>query len=609
MNHSISRQALLASFQQLKGQFDDSLQSARQREQQFELLRRQFLDNVDAVLKQARKRVPKTSPIHAQVVGFIETMRDTQVEWDAKVSGRDKGVEFRARYEDSLLVFVNGKVKSGKSSLGNYMAWGDTDPTPEHKRDVPSDLVPSYFSAERAEVRGGDVDREAELKREFRVGATEATSSIQGFSLPGLTWVDSPGMHSLNQENEALARSYVEHADLILYTMKSDAPGRASDMKEVHSLIGNGKEILLLLTGSDDIETDVDDNGELVHKVVMKDRPRRMAQCDYVRKALEEACGPEAVAAVNIVSISARHAQLHADDPNEFADSGMGELCAILDRIACEDAVRIKRQTPVSNLLTFVRACHAGLARYDAQLLELRTKLDEMRERSGKQLNVIVHQAHAELQVFIDARFEQLEAQRAQGGLDAQLGALQQALNAQFRDIAHKHLASMFESIMDGFASAIEQSYVSSGMVDLPDFAVEKATEKIPRIQSGTRTRNGLLGSLLGGGIGFLVGGPAGAALGASIGGGLGGATGDSASTRYDEIELTVGDNLQQIRLAALRSGQQLLDQQIRTSAAALWNALGKEVDELGRALSGELHRFEAGLRQLEKVIEKELAS
>ena len=88
---------------------------------------------------------------------------------------------------------------------------------------------PTYFSGQKTEVKGGDAAKEAETKKEFRVGATEATSSIQGFSLDGLTWIDSPGLHSINQENGDLAKDYVEHADLILYTMKSDSPGRRAD--------------------------------------------------------------------------------------------------------------------------------------------------------------------------------------------------------------------------------------------------------------------------------------------------------------------------------------------------------------------------------------------
>ena len=38
-----------------------------------------------------------------------------------------------------------------------------------------------------------------------------------------------------------LAREYLDHADLILYTMKSDAPGRASDLTEIRDLIHNDK--------------------------------------------------------------------------------------------------------------------------------------------------------------------------------------------------------------------------------------------------------------------------------------------------------------------------------------------------------------------------------
>ena len=68
--------------------------------------------------------------------------------------------------------------------------------------------------------------------------------------MPGLTWVDSPGLHSVNRANGDLAREYVEHADLILYTMSSQAPGRASDMGEIGELLADKKSLMVLLTGS-----------------------------------------------------------------------------------------------------------------------------------------------------------------------------------------------------------------------------------------------------------------------------------------------------------------------------------------------------------------------
>jgi polynucleotide 5'-kinase involved in rRNA processing len=64
---------------------------------------------------------------------FRNILEETNQNWQKKIATQDTGVHFRAGFNDSLLVFVYGKVKSGKSSLGNYMAWGHTDPT-EHKK-------------------------------------------------------------------------------------------------------------------------------------------------------------------------------------------------------------------------------------------------------------------------------------------------------------------------------------------------------------------------------------------------------------------------------------------------------------------------------------------
>ena len=68
-----------------------------------------------------------------------------------------------------------------------------------------------------------------------------------------------------------LARDYVEHADLILYTMKSDAPGRETDLAEIRELFHKDKKTVLLLTGSDTTEEDEDENEQIIQVLVMKD--------------------------------------------------------------------------------------------------------------------------------------------------------------------------------------------------------------------------------------------------------------------------------------------------------------------------------------------------
>ncbi|WP_312548707.1 dynamin family protein [Massilia sp.] len=606
MTNTVLRTVLLESFKDLQARFDNSLERAQDREREFDALRHRFAENMSARLHEARERLATSSPIREQVLGFIDVMDATKTEWDAKVAGRNKGVEFRAGFEDSLLVFINGKVKSGKSSLGNYMAWGNTDPDEEQKGLVPGTLVPKFFSHAQTSVEGGDAVDEAESRRELRVGATEATSSIQGFSLPGLTWVDSPGLHSLNPANGNLAREYVDHADLILYTMKSDAPGRESDIAEITQLFDKDKKVLLLLTGSDDVEEDFDEaSGALVQRIVMKDRERRARQCDYVRAALERTCSAADVKNVEIVSLSARYAQLYADDDSAFHDSGMRRLCSTLHAIAQSDGVRMKQRTPMTNLRNFLNNCGADLQPYRALIGGFKKPLQALKERSGKSLNGFVLQGQAELQDFIDDAFLQMESGRDQAdAVNKRLARFEKELNARYQEIATRQLGEIFEDIMTGFASAVRDTYSGSSMVQLPGFQLQTITEKIPMVQAGTRKRNSILGSIVGGIGGFFVGGPAGAAYGASLGGGLGGALGNSASTRYYDIDLTVGDNLQDIRLQAQRSSQQALDSQMRAAADQLWQSMEQEVDQLLAGLGQEIEQFDQGLQALLRAIQ-----
>ena len=259
MSEVMLREDLLASFRTLKGQFATSLAEANELDRQFVILHQQFRTNMATHLGDAQKKLPKDNPLSSQLDAFLSAIADTDTAWNKKIIGRDKGIKFRKGFNDSLLVFIYGKVKSGKSSLGNYMAWGHTDPNLSVKAALSPDSHPSYFTHENTCASNGDSQDEALNRKEFRVGATEATSSIQGFRLPGLTWVDSPGLHSVNEENGRLAKDYVEHADLILYTMRSDAPGRASDLHEIRSLNTQDKEMLILVTGIDINDEDCDD--------------------------------------------------------------------------------------------------------------------------------------------------------------------------------------------------------------------------------------------------------------------------------------------------------------------------------------------------------------
>lgn len=605
---SIPREALLASFSTLATQFTSSLKDAQALEQAFDTSRAKLVHAISSHLQDSQNKLPKANPLQAPLNNFVATMAQTSHEWDEKVAGRQKGVEFRQGFEDSLLVFVSGKVKSGKSSLGNYMAWGHTDPTDDVKRQTPPELHPQYRSHAKVDVKGGDRPKEAEKKREFRVGATEATSSIQSFSLPGLTWVDSPGLHSLKEENGNLAREYLDHADLILYTMKSDAPGRASDLAEIRDLIRKDKRTLLLLTGSDDIEEDVDDSGDLIQSLVMKDAARRAKQQDYVRGELKELPGYDKL---EIVSISSRYAQEHAKDPVAFLGSGIGPFCATLQDICQSEGVRIKQRVPMRNLHQFLANCESDLAPYKELIADFRPVLRRLDESLEKQISEHSREGRHELKRFIDTFFVGVENSRDDADhINSQLKNFNIRLGEKFGEIANARLQAIADDLTKEFQSNVKSTYKHSLLNQIPDFKLDTITEQVEAgTRPGTKKRNSGIGAILGMALGAAIGSVipvVGTALGASVGGALGGgfgsATGDSTSTLYRDVQITVGDNLQDIRRKLLDTYCEALDVLLQKNSTSLWEEFDGSIKILLKRLSAEMKQFDS---ELQKILKK----
>ena len=602
---SITRELLLESFGSLAKDFTSSLESAQALEQKFDTSRLKLVQSISSHLQAAHKSLPKANPLQVPLSNFVETITQTSREWDAKVAGRQKGVQFRQGFEDSLLVFVSGKVKSGKSSLGNYMAWGHTDPTDDTKRQTPPERYPRYQSHAKVDVAGGDSHKEAENKREFRVGATEATSSIQSFGLPGLTWVDSPGLHSLKEVNGNLAREYLDHADLILYTMKSDAPGRASDLAEIRDLVRKDKRTLLLLTGSDDIEEDVDDNGELIQHMVMKDQARRTKQQTYVREELKEIAD---IGRLEIISISSRYAQAHANDPAAFLDSGIGPFCATLQDICQSEGVKIKQRVPMKNLHNFLQDCEEDLQPYQGLMNSFKSTLRQLDEVLKKQIPVHSRAGQQGLKRFIDAFFDGLEKRRDnESHINSHLKNFNSQLGEKFQEIAGEQLQAIADILGKEFQTSVKSTYQHSLLTQIPDFKLETITEKVEAgVRGGTKKRNGGWGALVGTALGATIGsfvpviGTAiGAAAGSMLGGGVGSFTGDDASTSYRDVQVTVGDNLLDIRRKLIGSHCEALDALLQETSTQLWQEFDGSIKALLQQLTDEINQFDAELQAI----------
>ncbi|MGU5638076.1 dynamin family protein [Aeromonas veronii] len=594
------REELLASFRQLEGQFASSLGEAKTLDNHFQRSYQRFQSQMKLHLQLAKDKLPPDNPLSEQIKHFIDSLSKQDQSWNTQLAQRDKGLQFRQGFEDSLLVFVFGKVKSGKSSLGNYIAWGHTDPTVEIKRCQSADRQPVYFSHENTHVASGDASQEAETRREFRVGATEATSSIQGFRLPGLTWVDSPGLHSVTEDNGKLAEEYVQHADLILYTMSSASPGRASDLEEIRKLFSQEKQTLLLLTGSDIALPDWDDEkDEKIFRLQMKPAQTRQAQREYVAKALDD----EAISRRNldIISLSARIAQLHPDDPQLMVDSGMTSLFTTLHHISQTEGVRIKRGVPLNNFMNFLAACRADLMPYSRQIEDFNSTFEKLKCTLSQSIREETRQAQSEIRDAINSSFTEFVTLRNdEPAMNDAMRKARRLWDQAHQQVVAEAIATVFQKITSEFKGAVSHTWQSSTLT-LPDFSVEKVTEQIPNgVIKGNRKRNSLLGTLAGGTIGFFVGGPAGAAAGATIGGGLAGAASDGARTRMDTIELVVGDNLNAIQANVVKAYGESVEMAIKDCSSQLTEQLLEDVQLLTRALRTEIVAMTGTIERLQ---------
>lgn len=595
---SITRQELLQSFQTLENQFKTALTQAQTAEKDFDQELQKLGLKIAGQLVTAQARLSTTSPMRAQIDQFIAAVEKQGKDWGEKIQQRDKGVAFRAGFEDSMLVFVSGKVKSGKSSLGNYMAWGNTDPDDKIKIATPVHLMPRYQSMAQSSVsteHGGDAAGEAEAKKEFRVGAIEATSSIQTFTIPGLTWVDSPGLHSVREENENLAKEYLGSADLVLYTIKSDEPGTREDFEEIKKLQENSKRFVMLLTGADDKDDDEDENGNLIKKIVMKSPEGRRAQEADIRSRF-----PELMEKQEILSISARYAQLHADKPAEFEDSGMGRFFAEMQRICQGEGVKIKRNVPLNNMRNFLSSTQADLKQFKDLLHSLEDQLITIERKLQSSLPAHLLKGQQEVGQAVDNYFESLSVKRSNRS------AVQSELQNKFPDFMKEKMTQIggakvnliFSEIMENFNKGVGAAFQSCHL-DAPSFTVQEQTiQTVAGVKSGNKNASTGAGALIGGLIGLAVGGPAGAAIGAAIGGGVGRSAGNDDEIIYKNEKIHIGDNFSDIHLQCKQLSEDIFKKQVENIIQKQWRDQKTELENFLQNLHQDLQFFDVSISQ-----------
>lgn len=288
---------------------------------------------------------------------YQEICRETMVsagvqlkKWQDFIRGQIERSEFVNRHEKSILALVFADVNAGKSSLGNFVGGWDLRDTPYGDLYIPHTCEIEDFS--KASKENQQV-REIEY---FPENATEATSTIQHYTLQqGLTWVDTPGLHSLTTEHGDLAKEYIQFADLVVYLTPSSSPFKADEREMLGELFRMGKPVILAITKSDFTRQGVS-NGRIVNVRLPKTAENRKAQENFVTEQVHQISGNSNMENSHVLSLSVRLARdaVKSQDSGLYADSNLDKFLSQMGAILSSKAIALKMRRPKTEVNAFI---------------------------------------------------------------------------------------------------------------------------------------------------------------------------------------------------------------------------------------------------------------
>ncbi|MDO5519006.1 MAG: 50S ribosome-binding GTPase [bacterium] len=305
---------------------------------------------------QQMKIVNSKGEFAVQLEETLHQYKEKSTSWMGLVNTYMNGKEFINQFEKSMLVVVFGNVNVGKSSLGNFIA----GVFPEEIRTY-YPPVPDFYVYDIADSKEKAKPTQME-KKEFKENYREETSTIQYYTLNnGLTWVDSPGIHSINGENEALAKKYVDYADLVVFVMSSSSPAKFDEFQELSRLMEKQKPVLVVINKSDmKIEDEID--GEICTLLVPKSDQDRNKQEKYVQDLFANNKDLELFKKVDSISVSVQLARqgVANNDEEKFEQSGINRFYKELGVILKNDTVEVKMLAPRQRVNSVIRDIISG---------------------------------------------------------------------------------------------------------------------------------------------------------------------------------------------------------------------------------------------------------
>jgi len=501
------------------------------------------------------KNIAKQNKEMAELLdGTIGLIKESANSWVVNFEEMLEKEKFRSDLANYFIIIIFGKVKAGKSSLGNFIA--------KHKLD---NQTVEFFKYDEAGKKQAIKKLEEINEDSFDTNNLECTVEIQGFKLDGMAWIDTPGLGSMVKENGDLAKEYIQSADYIIYPTSSDSPLQQDETKQLEELFEQNKKVTICITKSDEKEEDECECGSeegcpncqngLVEVLQNKSITNREKQGEYVRNEISKIIEKDKESVLgDIFSISTHTATEGLDENNNelFENSNMQKFYELITEVVKEKATKLKEEAPYDGLKSFIDNNILGsdsstqensIANIKQALNDLDKKIDESIER----FQVLQNNANSDLENEIENVVSEYYSNINQSNSKEIFATIDAELNTKISTAIQTNIHEIFADF-DTTLKSLVTSF------DTNEFEIHDIHKTI---HYTTKTRNkkiasGLLGTIatIGAGI-ALASNPIGWAVAGTMAAGIagsyiGGKAGEATGSNQTE-NIKVGDNKEEV--------------------------------------------------------------
>jgi tRNA U34 5-carboxymethylaminomethyl modifying GTPase MnmE/TrmE len=514
--------------------------------------------------------------------------------------------KFRSDLSNYFIVIIFGKVKAGKSSLGNFIA----------KNKLESQKV-EFFKYDEAGKKQAIKKLEEIEEDSFATNNLECTVEIQGFKLDGMAWIDTPGLGSMVKENGDLAKEYIQSADYIIYPTSSDSPLQLDEREQLKELFEQNKKVSICITKSDykdedECECGSEDgcencNGGMVKVLKNKCLSKREGQEKFVKEEIYKVIPKDKEYILgDIFSISTHTAKkgLDSSDNELFEDSNIPKFYELLTDVIKDKASKLKADTPYEGLKSFIdfNILGSDIIKQNSSIKNIKLELESLEQvirESQERFEILKENSSNDLVSEIEFIISKYSLEINKSNSKEIFLQIDSEINKKMFEIIEKNISEILNNFDASFKS-LSTTFSSN------EFIIDDVYESI-KVDTSSRNKKigagvfGTLGSILSG-I-FLASNPIGWAVAGTIVAGAaagyaGGKLGEFSGS-IDEEKIVVGDNKEQILLkfknSRLENYEKIAKGMYNEMQSLFFVPLEKSMGEI----KSNLNQFEQNIKQI----------